>query len=194
MGDSSELVESEAPAPSRRGLGLPAILGLIGFVAVAALFGIALIDKNRTQPTRGTAPDFSLTTFDGQTVNLSDLRGKVVVINFWASWCIPCRDEAPDLQRTWERYQERGVVFLGIAYTDTERNALAFIQQAGTTYPNGLDIRTRISARYHIQGVPETFIIDREGNVVEFVMAPLTEAELSARLDRVLAPGGTASP
>jgi cytochrome c biogenesis protein CcmG/thiol:disulfide interchange protein DsbE len=196
MDNGSERVAAEAPAQSRRGLSLSAILailGLIAFVAVAALFGIALIDKNRTQPTSGKAPDFSLSTFDGKTVSLSDLRGKVVVINFWASWCAPCRDEAPDLQRTWERYQERGVVFLGIAYTDTERNALAFVKQSGATYPNGLDIGTRISARYRIQGVPETFIIDRDGNVVEFVMAPLTEVELSASLERALAQGGTAS-
>ncbi len=189
MDNLSELIEDQAPAPSRRGLGLLAILGLIVFVVVAAFFGIALADKNRSQPTSGNAPDFSLSTFDGQTVRLSALRGKVVMINFWASWCGPCRDEAPELQRTWERYKDRGVVFLGIAYTDTERNAQAFLKEYGTTYPNGLDLGTRISAQYHIQGVPETFIIDRDGNVVEFVMAPLTELALSAKLDRALAQG-----
>jgi cytochrome c biogenesis protein CcmG/thiol:disulfide interchange protein DsbE len=193
MDKGSELIEDEAPVQARRGLGLPAILGLIVFVVVAAFFGVALADKSRTQPTSGSAPDFSLTTFAGQTVRLSDLRGKVVMINFWASWCGPCRDEAPDLQRTWERYKDRGVVFLGIAYTDTERNAQAFIKEYSTTYLNGLDLGTRISAQYHIQGVPETFIIDRDGNVVEFVMAPLTEAVLSAKLDRALARGGVAS-
>ena len=189
MDNVSEIIEDQAPAPSRRGLGLLAILGLIVFVVVAAFFGIALADKNRSQPTSGSAPDFSLTTFDGQTVRLSDLRGKVVMINFWASWCGPCRDEAPELQRTWERYKDRGVVFLGIAYTDTERNAQAFLKEYGTTYPNGLDLGTRISAQYHIQGVPETFIVDRDGNIVEFVMLPLTEPALSAKLDRALAQG-----
>ena len=189
MDNVSEIIEDQAPAPSRRGLGLLAILGLIVFVVVAAFFGIALADKNRSQPTSGNAPDFSLTTFDGQTVRLSALRGKVVMINFWASWCGPCRDEAPELQRTWERYKDRGVVFLGIAYTDTERNAQAFLKEYGTTYPNGLDLGTRISAQYHIQGVPETFIIDRDGNIVEFVMLPLTELALSTKLDRALAQG-----
>jgi cytochrome c biogenesis protein CcmG/thiol:disulfide interchange protein DsbE len=193
MDNVSELIEDEAPSQSRRGLGLLAILGLIISAIVMGFFGVVLADKNQTQPTSGKAPDFSLTTFDGKTVSLPDLRGKVVMINFWASWCAPCRDEAPDLQRTWQRYKDRGVVFLGIAYTDTERNALAFIQESGATYLNGLDLGTRISARYHIQGVPETFIIDRDGNIVEFVMAPLTEAALSAKLDRALARGGTAS-
>jgi cytochrome c biogenesis protein CcmG/thiol:disulfide interchange protein DsbE len=193
MDNLSELIEDQAPAQPRRGLGLPAMLGLIVFVAVAAFFGVALADKNRTQPTSGSAPDFSLTTFDGQAVRLSDLRGKVVMINFWASWCGPCRDEAPELQRTWDRYKDRGVVFLGIAYTDTERNAQAFLKEYGTTYPNGLDLGTRISGQYHIQGVPETFIVDRDGKVVEFVMAPLTELALSAKLDRALAQGRAVS-
>ena len=122
----NELEPTPTDAP-KRGIGMGGIVLLVGVVAVAAVFGLALIDRNAGQPTSGPAPDFTLTTLDGQDVRLSDLRGQVVVINFWASWCVPCRDEAPALQAVWERYRDRGVVLLGVAWTDTERNARAFI-------------------------------------------------------------------
>jgi cytochrome c biogenesis protein CcmG, thiol:disulfide interchange protein DsbE len=173
------------PAP-RRGLGLGGMVLLVGVLLVAAVFGLALARQNRTQPTAGPAPDFTLTTLDGNQMRLADLKGQVVVVNFWASWCGPCRDEAPALQSIWEKYQDRGVVVLGVAYTDTENGARAFMGEFGQTYPNGLDIGTKISELYAIQGVPETFIIDREGKVVEFIMQPITEASLTASIDRVL--------
>lgn len=180
------VIEPEATAPRRGGLGLGSIVLLVGILAVVAVFGWALIRSNQTQPTAGPAPDFTLTTYDGKEYRLSDLRGQVVIVNFWASWCIPCHDEAPALQRVHERYQDRGVVLLGVAYTDTDTNALAFMNQYSITYPNGPDIGTRISDRYNIVGVPETFIIDQQGNIVRFIMQPTTEAELSAIIDGLL--------
>src|SRR5690606_18935434 len=107
--------------------------------------------------------------------------------NFWASWCIPCHDEAPALQRVYERYKDRGVEMLGVAYTDTDTNALAFIDKYDMTYPTGPDTGTRISDRYNIIGVPETFVIDQQGNIAKFIMQPTTEAELSAIIDGLLA-------
>src|SRR6185369_4461609 len=122
----------------------------------------------------------------GSQVRLADLKGKVVVINFWASWCGPCRDEAPALQNIAEKYQDKGVVVLGVAYTDTEKGAKAFMSEFGQTYPNGLDIGTKISEMYAITGVPETFIINRKGEVAGFMMVPITEQSLSANIDKVL--------
>lgn len=181
------LLFDESPArPRQGGLNFFSVLLLLFIITVAAVFGAALLLRQQTQPTAGPAPDFTFTTLDGSQVRLSDLKGRVVVLNFWASWCGPCRDEAPALQAVWERYRDRGVVLLGVAYTDTERGARAFVEEFRQTYPNGLDIGTRISEMYHIQGVPETFIINRDGEVVEFIMQPLTEAALVERLERLL--------
>jgi cytochrome c biogenesis protein CcmG/thiol:disulfide interchange protein DsbE len=190
MTDVNLPFETDEPAPQRGfRLGLGSIVLLVGIVLVAVVFGIALLQRNQTQPTAGPAPDFTLTTLDGDTYRLADLKGQVVVINFWASWCGPCRVEAPALQKVWERYQNQGVTFLGVAYTDTERGAREFIAQYSQTYPNGLDLGTKISDLYNIQGVPETFIINQRGEVVEFIMQQVNEAQLSAILDRVLATG-----
>ncbi len=180
--------ENTASKP-RRGLSLGSIVLIAGILLTAAVFGIALARQNQTQPQSGPAPDFTLTTLDGDTIRLSDLRGKVVVINFWASWCGPCRVEAPALQKVYERYRDRGVEFLGVAWTDTERGARAFIAEFNQTYPNGLDLGTKLAELYRIQGVPETFIVNQNGQIVQFIMQPITEQSLSAILDRVLANG-----
>ena len=94
--------------PTKRGgLSLGSIVLIIGIVMVMIVFALQLASQNRTQPTSGPAPQFSLTTYDGSTFNLADMRGKVVIVNFWGSWCGPCRDEAPDLVRLSQTYADR---------------------------------------------------------------------------------------
>lgn len=177
----------EAPTPTTGGFfSLGTIVLLAGIAAVAVVFAIALMRQNETQPTRGPAPDFELTTFDGESIKLSDLRGNVVVLNFWAGWCSPCRAEAPALQSTWERYRDRGVVFVGVAWADNGPSSRAFLDEFDITYLNGPDLETRISEDYNIQGVPETFIIDQNGDIVEFIFAGISEAALSAKLDLLI--------
>ena len=163
MTDVNLPFEETAPPPKPRGLSLSSIVLLVGILAAIAVFGLQLARRQQTQPTDGTAPYFAITTFDGQDISLDSLRGQIIVLNFWASWCGPCEYEAPDLQRVHERYKDQGVVIVGVTYTDTDSKSLAFMEEYGLTYPNGPDRGNRISDRYNIQGVPETFIIDREG-------------------------------
>lgn len=152
---------------------------------VIGILGYGIILQGRGQIAEGPAPDFTLETLEGQTIRLSDLRGTPVVLNFWSSWCIPCRTEMPLLETTSRQY-ETEVRFIGVAYVDTEQGARAFVDDYDVTYPNGLDLGTRISDAYRIRGVPETFFIDREGRIVGVKIGPLTEAELQGWLVELL--------
>jgi cytochrome c biogenesis protein CcmG/thiol:disulfide interchange protein DsbE len=186
MTDVNLPFEESAPRQPAKRLSLSSIVLLIGILAAIAVFGLQLSRRQQTQPTEGAAPHFAITTFDGQELTLDDLRGQIVVLNFWASWCGPCRLEAPDLQRIHERYRDQGVVVVGVTYTDTDAKSVAFMEEFGMTYPNGPDRGNRISDRYNIQGVPETFVIDREGNVAHFIYAPTNEQQLTTMLDNLL--------
>lgn len=166
---------------------LGSIVLIVGVVVIIVVFGLALSRRNEMQPKSGIAPDFTLMTFDGNQIRLSGQLGKVVVINFWASWCIPCRDEAPALQATWEHYKDKGVLLIGVDYADTDENARAFIREFGITYPNGPDIGIKIFTAYRVQGVPETFVIDQQGNVAQFLYAGVNENQLSNAIDPLLA-------
>ena len=108
------------------------------------------------------------------------------MVNFWASWCAPCAEEAPDLQQAYENYRDQGVTFLGVAYVDSEAKATAYIEQYGITYPNGPDLRSEISDAYNIRGVPETFIVNRDGEIVFFAMEPLTYSRISAAIEQAM--------
>jgi cytochrome c biogenesis protein CcmG, thiol:disulfide interchange protein DsbE len=181
-----QLTAPEKPA-SRPRLSPATWFMLVGFVALGIIVALALLRQSRPQPTNGPAPDFAFTTFDGEEYRLSDLKGKVVVLNFWASWCAPCRDEAPELQSTWEHYAPSGdVVFLGVAYADNGVRSLEFLDEYGVTYLNAPDLETRISAMYGIRGVPETFIIDQNGDVAQFLIAGVTAPQLRAAIDPLL--------
>ncbi|MCC7360056.1 MAG: redoxin domain-containing protein [Anaerolineales bacterium] len=164
------------------------------FALLIALLGLVAFQMSRSGPLAAgqvgngqPAPDFEITTFDGGTFKLADMRGKVVVINFWASWCIPCEEEAADLESTWQQYKDQGVVFVGVAYVDTEEGARGFIDRFGITYPNGPDLRTEISHRYRITGVPETFVVGQDGILRHLFVGPTTTAALQAQIAPLLA-------
>jgi cytochrome c biogenesis protein CcmG/thiol:disulfide interchange protein DsbE len=134
-----------------------------------------------------TASPFALTTFDGGPVTLDALRGKVVVLNFWASWCNPaCYDEAPVLERMWQTYRERGVVVVGVDMQDTAEAARAFIQRFGLTFANAPDPQGKLAVEYGVYGVPETFFVARDGTIRAKHVGALTDAVIRAKLEPLL--------
>lgn len=117
------------------------------------------------------APPFDLTLFNQETLSLADLDGKVVVLNFWASWCPPCRFEMPDFEAAWKEYRDQGVVFVGVAVSDSEEDARSFAEETGVTYPIGLDGEGVTSVAYEVTSLPTTVFIDREGRIVRRLAA-----------------------
>lgn len=132
------------------------------------------------------APPFTLTLFDGRPLSLEELRGKVVFLNFWASWCPPCRAEARTLEAAWQAYKDRDVVFIGANIQDQEPNARAFLEEFRITYPNGLDRGSRVAIAYGVWGLPETFIVDRQGRITYKHVGAMGWQTIMTKLDEAL--------
>jgi cytochrome c biogenesis protein CcmG/thiol:disulfide interchange protein DsbE len=153
-----------------------AVLLVVGLIA---LLGWGVVQAATGPRDSGMAPDFTLTAY-------APSGGQVVIVNFWASWCPPCREEAAYLERTWRKYEGKGVVFIGVDWVDTQKEALAYIKEFDITYLNGPDIGTRIAQAYRIQGVPETFYVDKTGRLRGVKIGPLSAPELDNRIDELL--------
>lgn len=177
----------EGEKPRRRKWG--ALIAWIAVFGLLILLAAGLLRNQEGPVTVGeVAPEFTLTTFEGDQIRSVDLDGKVVVLNFWASWCKPCEEEAAELEAAWRFYQPRGdVVFLGVDYVDTETEASAYLEKFDVTYPNGPDLRTQISQAYRIRGVPETYIIGKDGKLAAFKISPfISLAEIMGMIDPLL--------
>jgi cytochrome c biogenesis protein CcmG/thiol:disulfide interchange protein DsbE len=188
-GDGPDVAAGQVPQKIST-FGVVSILVILGLLGVIAY---ALYKRSQTQPTSGPAPAFAVTMYDfdqiamsGQQVQLKDLRGKAVVVNFWASYCDPCKIEAPMLERVWNDYKAQGVVFLGLNTNDPLKNALDYLTEYGITYPNAPDEGSHIEDAYRITGIPETFVISAQGKIVRHFMSEPNERELRDMIDQAL--------
>ncbi len=134
--------------------------------------------EQATNPNAVPAPDFTLQTLDGESVSLSDYRGKLVMINFWASWCPPCNSEMPDLQSYYEQHKDEDFIILGVNYQDTPDKVQAFVEKYSVTFPILLDSDGRVADLFGVQGLPTSFFVDKEGNVLGYQPGPVTKEML----------------
>ncbi len=166
------------------------VIGMLAIVALLVMIGYLLMERSKGTVTEGEAPLFSIEIFDhapldssGAALKLADLRGQVVVINFWASYCEPCRDEAVMLEALYREYKDQQVVFLGINTDDIERNALGYLDEFGITYPNAPDKGGKIEDDYRITGIPETFVVGKDGDITWHIPAPITDGGRALRTE-----------
>ena len=193
---------TETTATSRRGVSFWVQILIWAFLAVFLVLmgiGVTRAQQGTVQPGY-VVPDFSLTLFSGYEYNsqseikISDLRGKVLLINFWASWCKPCEQEAAELEAAWKEYEPTGqVVFLGVDYVDTPEHAFIYLKKFGITYPNGEDLNVTlkrpISQYFRIKGVPETYFVDQDGVLQYVQVGPFTSIDqIRAQIDPLLGP------
>lgn len=132
------------------------------------------------------APDFALAYPNGSRSTLADLRGQPVVVNFWASWCAPCRAEMPELVEAYEQYKDQGLVVIGVNEQESEDKALQFMDEFGITFPVVLDSRGDLASLFTARGLPTTYFIDRDGNIAEQWQGILTADLLAERLAPLL--------
>jgi cytochrome c biogenesis protein CcmG/thiol:disulfide interchange protein DsbE len=162
------------------------ILTFIVIIPLLAILGYGFFRDPRYIPSPivgRPAPAFALTLYNGEKVSLAALHGKVVFVNFWASWCPPCLAEAKELEATWRELKDRDVVFVGIQIQDAEANGRKFVNEFAITYPNGLDGAGRIAIDYGVWGIPESFFIDPDGRITYKHVGGVGRAVVLAKLD-----------
>lgn len=189
--------EARRPRFGRRGiivaavavpvLAFLAILAWASFTSGPARGGLAvnnqIVELNvEAEP----APEFTLALMGGGELDSAGLRGRVVLLDFWASWCPPCRDEAPVLAQVYDEYRDHGVEFVGFNLWDNAGDAGLFLQQEGHEYPNGVDEEGRIAISYGVRGIPEKFFLNREGHIVRKFSGPMDADLLRQILDTLL--------
>ncbi len=187
-----ELEQQQKEKRPSGGFSLGSIVLLMGVLSVIVVVGMQFLNQQESRPTSGPAPEFTVTSFDGETFSVESQReaGNITVLNFWGSWCGPCRAEAPRLQQLHEDYVDRGVTVLGVTYLDEESDSRAFMSEYGLSFPSAPDPDLIVADRYNITGAPETFIIDENGDVVAFFLGEITDlgmTRLRNDLDTMLA-------
>lgn len=179
-----------SPARRARTWAVLGVMIAVSVVAALLAFGLTHRDALATAPlVHRTAPDFTLPALDRSpegAVKLADLRGHVVVVNFWASWCTECHTEQAALNQTWQRFRDAGVVVVGVNFEDAADDARAYVANAGISYPVGVDATSSTALAYGLRGVPETYVIDARGQLVDRVIGPVDASALAERITRLV--------
>jgi cytochrome c biogenesis protein CcmG, thiol:disulfide interchange protein DsbE len=169
---------------------------LAGLVAVVAIIVVLLMTGLGKDPSviasplvGRAAPNFTLPQLDGPPVTLTKLRGQVVVINFWASWCTECQVEQAALDQTWQQFQDSGVVVIGVNFEDSTGAARGYVHAKDVTYPVVEDAGSKTALAYGLRGVPETFVVNGSGRIVRHVIGPVSAAALASEINSVLLTG-----
>ena len=193
MADAKDLRFSEPIAGSQREQPAalrPAWRRLLPILAVVAVawFGVGWLARVEHRPhlSEGQAPPLQIVGFDGTLIDLVALRGQGVVVNFWASWCGPCRAEAELFEAAWRAEQGQGIVFIGVNRQDRVESAQAFLAEYAVSYPNGPDTAENWARLFGVVGLPSTFFIDSQGEIQAVTWGPITSAgELARQLDKI---------
>ncbi len=168
-------------------------LALVPLIGILVLFGWRLAARDQASGGPGVnsvghfaelkqreVPSIPLRSFDGRSVDLSNLRGQVLVVNFWGSWCVPCREEAPALERAWQATRDNNVQFVGVNVWEAESDALNFIREQRVSYLNLLDPAGQLAVEVGLTGIPETYFVDRDGMLVRRWIGPITDDQLQS--------------
>ena len=185
--DLPSALSAGRPTSTRRTWILLGTVVTVGILLATLAVGFARDPSAVDSPLVGRpATAFRLTTLAGQTFDLGSLRGRPVLLNFWASWCLPCRDEAPLLAAAASDHAADGLQIVGVVYQDSAENALAFMARYGQTYPGLIDPDGRTALDYGVFGIPETFFIDRQAVIVSKQTGPLDADSLRRQLAAIL--------
>jgi cytochrome c biogenesis protein CcmG/thiol:disulfide interchange protein DsbE len=181
--------------PVRKGVAL-SVIGASALLVALLIYGVASeatdnsIDEAVASGKRPAAASSELPVLGGGSErSLADYRGKVVVLNFWASWCLPCKDEAPLLVRADRQLERRGATVLGVSYKDVPEDALSFVREYDIAYPSLRDGDGDYGSQYSVRGVPETFVIDRRGRIAALRRGPVDEQWLRETVSPLLVEG-----
>ncbi|MFM1652768.1 thiol-disulfide oxidoreductase ResA [Brevibacillus sp. B_LB10_24] len=165
----------------------PIRIAILGVLLVALVFAIySSYAKSGEVGVGDAAPNFSLKQLDGTPMKLSDLQGKAVLLNFWASWCDPCKAEMPDLEKEYGKWKDKGLVVVGVNIGETPLIVNQFVEPRGLTFPILLDAKNEITKLYNIGPIPTSFFIDANGKVVDKVVGQMNEAIIESKVAKIL--------
>jgi cytochrome c biogenesis protein CcmG/thiol:disulfide interchange protein DsbE len=175
---------------SRRARLLAGVAAAVTVIVALLMSGLGRDPSVFASPLVGRmAPNFTLPQLNGPPVTLARLRGQIVVVNFWASWCTECQDEQAALDQVWQQFQDSGVVVVGVNFQDTAGAARGYVRTDAVTYPVVEDAGSKTALAYGLRGVPETFVLNRSGRIVKHVIGPVGAAGLATEINSMLGTG-----